>query len=213
MLHLKVFTFNPFSENTYLVYNEIGEAALFDPGCFNAFEQAQLKNFILENNLELKELFLTHAHIDHILGYSWVHDQYGLKARANEKELSVFQRGTESAMMFGIPYQEGPGIQTDLKQGDKIRICGEEWELREAPGHSPGSILFVHHGQEIVIAGDVIFRESIGRTDLPGGNHEALLQSIAREVYSLPDSFTLFPGHGPETSVGHEKQFNPFVRG
>lgn len=213
MLQLHVFTFNPFSENTYLLYTENGDACLFDPGCSNASEQSEFKSFLQQKNLRLTELFLTHAHIDHILGYSWIHDQYGLTAHAHENEIPVFQRGIESAMRFGVPYEAGPNLQVDLKHGAKIQICGEEWELRESPGHSPGSILFVCHSKGWVIAGDVLFRESIGRTDLPGGNHESLLRSIQRELYSLPDSFIIYPGHGPETTIGHEKKFNPFIRG
>lgn len=212
MLKLQVFTFNPFSENTYLLYNDDGAAALFDPGCSNASEQAELMAFLKENKLRLESLFLTHAHIDHILGYSWVYDTFSLKAHANEKEIAVFQRGVESALLFGIPYEAGPGLEVDLNHGDELDILGETWELREAPGHSPGSILFINHTLKWVIAGDVLFRESIGRSDLPGGNQNALFQSIQRELYSLPDTYTVFPGHGPETTIGHEKQFNPFVR-
>lgn len=212
MLHLQVFTFNPFSENTYLIYNDEGAACLFDPGCSNAREQSELTSFLKEHRLHLEALFLTHAHIDHILGYAWVYDTYSLKARASEKEIPVFQRGAESAMLFGVAYEEGPGLQTDLHHGDTLNIIGDSWELREAPGHSPGSILFIHHGMKWVIAGDVLFQESIGRTDLPGGNQHALFQSIHKQVYSLPDDYTVFPGHGPETTVGHEKQFNPFLR-
>ncbi|HCS19578.1 MAG TPA: MBL fold hydrolase [Bacteroidetes bacterium] len=212
MLQIQVFTFNPFSENTYLVYNDKGVACLFDPGCSNALEQGELMAFLKDNKLSLESLFLTHAHIDHILGYAWVYETFSLKARANEKEISVFQRGVESAMLFGVPYEAGPGLQVDLHHGDKLQLLGESWELREAPGHSPGSILFINHAMKWVIAGDVLFRESIGRSDLPGGNQHALFQSIQRELYSLPDDYIVFPGHGPETTIGHEKRFNPFVR-
>lgn len=214
MLHIHVFTFNPFSENTYIVYNsESKEACLFDPGCSNAAEQAAVKRFLEERSLSLTQLLLTHAHIDHILGYSWVYDTYKLTAQANEKEIPVFQRGVESALMFGIPYEAGPNLKANLKHGDTLDLLGEKWELREAPGHSPGSILFVCHAKKWVIAGDVLFKESIGRSDLPGGNHDALLHSIERELYSLPHDYMVFPGHGPETSIGHEKQYNPFIRG
>lgn len=214
MLQIHVFTFNPFSENTYLLFNsETREACLFDPGCSNATEQSALKRFLEEKSLSLDHLLLTHAHIDHILGYSWVHDTYKLVAHANEKEITVFQRGVESAMMFGIPYTEGPSLKTDLRHGDTLSLLGEEWELREAPGHSPGSILFICHARKWVIAGDVLFRESIGRSDLPGGNHDTLLHSIQKQLYTLPDDYTVFPGHGPETTIGHEKQFNPFILG
>jgi len=214
MVQIQAFTFNPFSENTYLLFNtETKEACLFDPGCSNATEQATLKRFLKEKSLTLTQLLLTHAHIDHILGYSWVHDTYNLTARANEKEIPVFQRGKESALLFGISYEEGPKLIADLNHGLVLDIVGEKWELREAPGHSPGSILFVCHAKKWVIAGDVLFRESIGRSDLPGGNQEALMRSITRELYSLPDDYTVFPGHGPETSIGHEKQANPFIRG
>ncbi|MBI1222212.1 MAG: MBL fold metallo-hydrolase [Bacteroidetes bacterium] len=212
MLHVQVFTFNPFSENTYILYNDSGEAALFDPGCFNAHEQAMVKSFLEDKNLKLQSLFLTHAHIDHILGYHWVNSTYNLVAHANEKEEPIFKRGLESSLLFGIPYTEGPALIGDLQHKDEIIICGEKVELREAPGHSPGSLLFVLHNQKEVLVGDVIFEESIGRTDLPGGNHETLLASISKEVYSLPDDYVLHPGHGRATTVGHEKRFNPFVR-
>jgi hydroxyacylglutathione hydrolase len=212
MLHLQVFTFNPFSENTYLLYNDEGAASLFDPGCSNAREQAELTRFLKDKGLKIESLFLTHAHIDHILGYAWAHDTFSLRARANEKEIPVFQRGVESALLFGVAYEEGPALQTDLHHGDSVTILGEAWELREAPGHSPGSILFIHPAMKWIIAGDVLFRESIGRSDLPGGDQNALVHSIKTHLYSLPDDYMVFPGHGPETTIGHEKRFNPFVR-
>ncbi len=212
MMQLERFTFNPFSENTYLIHDS-QQATLIDPGCFNASEQAVLEHYLKEHGLVLGQVVLTHAHIDHILGLSWIYDRFGIKATMHENERTVFARAVESAMLFGIPYDPAPEPDCWEKGKKSIELAGDVWEMRDVPGHSPGSVLFIHHNAQTVIGGDVLFRESIGRTDLPGGDFPTLEKSIREQLYTLPEPYTVFPGHGPETTIGHEKRFNPFVQG
>lgn len=195
-----------------MIYEEGGEACLIDPGCSNATEQSILKRFIKEHDLRLTSLILTHAHIDHILGYAWAAEEFNLVARCHSLEESVFKSGVQTAMLYNLPYSEGPQPVYDLQQGLVLNLAGEDWEFREAPGHSPGSVVLINHQRKWVIAGDVLFQGSIGRTDLPGGNHDALLKSISQQLYSLPDDYKVYPGHGLFTTIGHEKQNNPFIR-
>lgn len=213
MIRIQPFTFNPFSENTYVLDDgSAGDSWIIDPGCFSASEQSALKAYVHSEGLKPSRLLLTHAHIDHILGNEWVCSEYGLQPEMHVKELPVFENAAGSAALFGVPYTAGPGPETFLDTSMKLTLGESEWELLDVPGHSPGSIAFVCHALGWVLGGDVLFQESIGRSDLPGGNHEQLIQSIREKLYTLPDHYRVFPGHGPETTIGHEKRNNPFVR-
>lgn len=212
MQKLEIFTFNPFSENTYLIYEEGGEACLIDPGCSNSTEQSILKKFLKEKELRVTSLILTHAHIDHIMGYDWAASEFKLVARCHPLEESVFKSGVQTSILYNLPYTEGPKPTFDLQQGMVLNLAGQDWEIRETPGHSPGSVVLINHLMKWVIAGDVLFQGSIGRTDLPGGNHDTLLKSISQQLYSLPDDYKVYPGHGLFTTIGYEKQNNPYIR-
>lgn len=210
-IKIKIFTFNGFYENTYLLYNEKGDGIIIDPGCYEKHEQDELSNFITENNITLKKLLLTHSHIDHILGYQYVCKTYNLTPENHANDVDTFLRVKDYAPMYGFTgYTEGKEPTGQINHLDKIELGEILLEARFVPGHAPGHLVFICHEQKFVINGDCLFNGSIGRTDLPGGNHEQLLSSIREQLFTLPDDYTIFCGHGPETTVGKEKTSNPF---
>ncbi len=211
MFQIKTFTFNPFQENTYLLINEHNEGILIDPGCSNTDEEQELSDFLTQNNIELKLLLHTHTHVDHVLGYEFIHRTYGLITQMHELELPIFRAVKSYASNYGFIYQEGPEPEILLKDGDIISFGSDSLEVLLCPGHSPGSIVFYCPKQQFAIAGDVLFYRSIGRSDLPGGNHNTLIHSIKTKLYTLPEDTIVFPGHGPQTTIGAEKIYNPFV--
>lgn len=211
MLHIKKFTFNPFQENTYVVHQG-KEALLIDPGCWDREEEKELGTYLSDNGLKPVRLVLTHAHIDHILGCAWVQEQYGLLPEMHKADLKTLEHGTRAAHLYNIPYTPSPLPEKFHSAGDVIRLGNEELNVLFVPGHAPGHIALHSKTQEFLIAGDVLFRHSIGRTDLPGGNMETLLQSIRAELFPLGDQVTVYSGHGPETTIGEERRNNPFLR-
>jgi glyoxylase-like metal-dependent hydrolase (beta-lactamase superfamily II) len=211
MLQIKSFTFNPFQENMYVVYNELNHAIIFDPGCYAQSEQNTLKNFISENNLKPKRLINTHCHIDHVLGNPFVHRTYHLLPEFHQNELSLLQAVESYGHMWGIQSEIQPEPISFLDEYDKITLDNDELEIRFTPGHSPASLCFVSHAHKWIIGGDVLFYQSIGRTDLPGGDYNTLIESIKNQIFTLPDDYVVFPGHGPSTSLGYEKNNNPFL--
>jgi len=184
---------------------------IVDPGCYTKSEQAELEGFITENNLNPVLLINTHGHIDHILGNAFVHRKYGLTPWLNRLDLDIYQGGERYGAVWGITLETPPDPQLGLEHGSQISLGEETFEVLFTPGHTPGEVCFVHTAQEFVIAGDVLFRMSIGRTDLPGGDHPTLIQSIQELLFKLPDSFEVFCGHGPSTTIGFEKLNNPFL--
>lgn len=209
-MRIKKFTFNPFQENTYVLINEKREALIFDPGCFEDFEKEELKNYIQQEDLTVKGIYTTHCHLDHVFGAEFLMEKYKLPFNIPEKDVPTYSMAPKSAAFFGIPDFTLPLATPDLKPG-KFSFGEIEYEIRFTPGHSVGHIVFVFHEEKVIIAGDVLFNGSIGRTDLPGGNFSHLEESIKTELYSLPDDFTVYCGHGPETTIGKEKKSNPFV--
>lgn len=213
MIQIKIFTFNPYQENTYLLYTEDRKCAIIDPGMYGPEEQSVLRHFIEENKLEPVLLLNTHCHIDHVLGNRYVYDTYGLLPQFHEGELPLLVEVQNYAPQMGIQYEISPIGETFLPSKGHIQLGEHQLELVFAPGHSPAHLCFYSSEQGFLIGGDVLFQNSIGRTDLPGGNHEQLLTSIRTQLYTLPDATVVYPGHGPQTTIGEEKQSNPFVRG
>ena len=212
MLSLKSFCFNPFQQNTYLVYDENGTAFIIDPGNSNAAENLTLKKFIEEKKLNLSRLLLTHAHIDHVLGNRFIYDTWGLLPELHEADLYLLSALEKTGAMYGIPCEASPEPVHFLKDGDLIRLGTYEFECLFTPGHSPGSISFYNAQNKLLISGDVLFHESIGRTDLPMGNHTQLLNSIKEKLFVLGDDLKVYSGHGPSTTIGHERKYNPFLQ-
>ncbi len=211
MLKIKVFTFSPIQENTYLLYNEHKESIIIDPGCYFPEEQQELKAFIDSNHLTPKMLLNTHCHLDHVFGNKFIAETYGLTLQLHPKEEVVLQMASASGLMFNLPFDNYQGKFIFLKEGDDIYLGDDELEVIDAPGHSPGSICFYSNSQKFIIGGDVLFNGSIGRTDLPGGDYDTLIKSIKEKLFVLPDEVIVYNGHGPETTIGNEKKFNPFV--
>lgn len=211
MLYLKSFTFNPFQENTYVIYDDELTAYIIDPGNSTETENAALKNFISEKKLSLKRLLLTHAHIDHILGNKFIFDNYGLLPEVNREDLFFLERMPQTAAMYGLSCDPSPMPEHFINHGDTISLGKYVFECIHTPGHSPGSISFYNQENKILLGGDVLFRESIGRSDLPMGDHETLIRSIKEKLFVLGDDVKVYSGHGPSTTIGYEKQNNPFL--
>ena len=211
MLKIKVFTFSPIQENTYVVYNEKNECLIIDPGCYFAQEQQELKAFIDKNGLIPKMLLNTHCHLDHVFGNKFVAETWNLGLHLHPKEEVVLQFAPTSGLMYDMPFDNYQGQFIFLNEGDKIFLGEDELEIIHAPGHSPGSICFYCKAQKFIIGGDVLFNGSIGRTDLPMGDHQTLINSIKQKLFLLPGDVIVYNGHGPETTIGNEKKYNPFV--
>ena len=209
---IKTFTFSPFQENTYLVFDETHEAVLIDAGCFNESEQLQLKNYIQENNLILKRLLNTHLHLDHQFGNRFVTDTYGLKPEAAKEDEFLIAKMLTQARMFGLPFSgEAQELGAYIEDNQEICFGNSKFIALHVPGHSPGSMAFYSEKEGVLFAGDVLFNGSIGRTDLEQGDYATLIRSIQNRLLPLPDSTVVYSGHGPSTTIGNEKVNNPFL--
>ena len=211
MLKIQQFTFNPVQENTYVIFNEKGACAIIDPGCYFDNEYKELTDFILSNNLAPKCLLNTHCHLDHVFGNKRIAELYKLQLQMHPNEKKLFDYAPASGEMWGLPFENYEGPVVYFNEGDQIRLDDDVLEILLTPGHSPGSVSFYHKQGQFVIAGDVLFRSGIGRTDLPGGNFDTLISSIRNKLFTLPDDVTVYSGHGPETTIGEEKISNPFL--
>jgi glyoxylase-like metal-dependent hydrolase (beta-lactamase superfamily II) len=212
MLTLQSFTFNAFAENTYLLTNELRQCWIIDPGMQSAAERAAFTGYIDKAGLKPVAIINTHAHIDHILGVAAMIEQYRIPFLLHEKELPVLAAGRGAAVMFGIPFDGAPQPTGFLREGEPLMLGEDTLTLLHVPGHSPGSIVFYSAAEGWAVAGDTLFAGSIGRTDLPGGNHETLMAAIPAQLFTLPDETVVYPGHGPSTTIGDEKRSNPFFR-
>jgi len=212
MISVHSFTFNGFQENTFVLVDRENEALIIDPGCYDRGEQEQLRSFIEERELRPVRLVNTHFHLDHILGNAFVSRTYGLAVESHRAGLPVLEMADVSAQLYGFTgYEPSPTPQVFWEEGDIIPFGGG-LKVLFVPGHSPGHIALVSEEDGFVVGGDVLFNGSIGRTDLPGGSMPELERSIREKMYTLPDEYTVYCGHGPETTIGHEKRTNPFVR-
>lgn len=214
MIQIKSFIFNFFSENTYLLYDETGEAVLIDCGCMAPDEQETLSRFIDENKLTLKRLLNTHYHFDHAVGNAFIFHQYGIRPEIHRTEI---EGGAPTLQMQASKF----GIPLPFEEVEPLRYIGDNEEIHFGhsllkailvPGHSAGSLAFYSEDSRFLIAGDVLFLQSIGRTDLWGGDYNTLISNIKNKILTLPDDTTVYPGHGPATTVGAEKRDNPFLK-
>jgi hydroxyacylglutathione hydrolase len=206
------FTFNAFSENTYVLSDETGACVIVDPGMTDESEDEVLFGYLQAEGLKPEKLLNTHCHIDHILGNRAVCERYNIELYAHPLEQSTIDRAPAASLMWGIPYRETPNPQKFLIPGEEITFGQTQLEVRFTPGHAPGHVVFIEHQSAQIIAGDVLFRGSVGRVDLPGCNASDLVSSIRTQLYTLPDHFVVYPGHGPTTTIGQEKKSNAFVR-
>ncbi len=213
MMRVKKFTFSPIAENTYVLYTPNGDAAIIDPGCYTLQELQQLAQFITDNSLKPLLLLQTHCHLDHVFGTKWVAETYGLLPQMHRNEEQVLQFAPASGQMWGMPFDGYTGKKIWLNEGDTLTLGTETLDVIFAPGHSPGHICFYNAADGYLMGGDVLFAGSIGRTDLPGGNFDVLIESISTQLLSLPDKTIVYSGHGPATTIGEERATNPFLQG
>jgi len=213
MIPVSVFTFNPFQENTYIICSSAKNCIIFDPGCYFSSEEQQLLSFISEKKLNPVRLINTHAHLDHIFGNAFVHEKWNLLPQLHRDELPMLQLAPQISRSYGIDLvKRSPEPDTFIQEGDTISLDDIELLTILTPGHSVASLSFYNSTEGYLIAGDVLFRDSIGRTDLPGGDYDTLIQVIKEKLFSLPDDTVVYPGHGPKTTIGYEKRNNPFLR-
>lgn len=213
MLTVVPFTFNPVQENTYILYNGLKDCCIIDPGCYFPEEREKLRSFITENGLKPVLLLNTHCHLDHVFGNKFVHETWGLNLHLHPLEKQLLDFAPQSGERWQLPFDNYEGPLVYLEPGKNISLGEDELEVRFTPGHSPGSVSFYSATDGFLISGDVLFRGSVGRTDLPGGDFNVLEHSIRTQLYPLPDTTKVFSGHGPATSIGFEKANNPYVPG
>ena len=211
MIEVKGFTFNPFQENTYVLHDETMECVVIDPGCYSPEEKLELTEYIREKKLKPVKLLNTHCHIDHILGNKYVAETWNLELYIHNLELDLLNAAKAYGANWGIFAEKSPVPARFIGENDVIEFGNSKLEILFAPGHSPGSICFYNSENNFCISGDVLFYQSIGRTDLPGGDYPTLINSIKNKLFTLPDGTLIYPGHGTTTTVGSEKRNNPFL--
>jgi len=212
MLQIQGFVFNFASENTYILYNENKNAWLIDPGNMNEQETKAIESFISEYGLKIEKILLTHAHIDHVLGLQWAFDTFKVPVYMHKEDQEVLDMLQASGMRFGFSVEP---VKADIKyisEGEVLDLDGEKFKIYHVPGHSPGSVVYHNEDQKFMISGDVLFEGSIGRTDLYKGNHEQLINGIINKLFVLDAETKVFSGHGNPTTIGFEKQYNPFFK-
>ncbi|WP_066838318.1 MBL fold metallo-hydrolase [Rufibacter ruber] len=210
-LQIESFTFNPFSENTYVLFDSSKECVIIDPGCATRQEEQELKDFIEARGLTVARLLNTHCHIDHVLGNYFVATTYHVPLEIHEADLAVLRAVPTYSAAYGFPQYQEVLPEKFLKEGEDVSFGNTRLQVLFTPGHAPGHVVFYHEESQLVIGGDVLFQRSIGRTDLPGGDYQTLINSIRTKLFTLPDAVRVYPGHGPSTTVGEEKNSNPFL--
>jgi glyoxylase-like metal-dependent hydrolase (beta-lactamase superfamily II) len=211
MLNIETFTFNPFRENTYVVSDDTGECVIIDAGNYSAAEDKMLAEYVRSNNLKPVAAINTHGHVDHILGVAEVTDTYGIPFALNPMDKFLVDTASEHGKLYGMQMREIPEITTCLKEGDVISFGNTTLKVILTPGHTPGHVCFYEPESKTLFTGDTLFRESIGRTDLPGGDYSWIMRSILDKIIPLGGDVKIYPGHGPDSTVGHETLYNPFI--
>ncbi|HXD76738.1 MAG TPA: MBL fold metallo-hydrolase [Puia sp.] len=211
MLTVKSFEFNPVQENTYVLSDQKDACVIIDPGCYFGNERTALQEHIEQQGLSPKLLLNTHCHLDHVFGNQFVSSTWDLPLYLHEKEQPVLSVAPAMGLQWGMPFENYRGPLHFLVPGQPVRLGDESIDVLFLPGHSPGSVGFYYAPGGFLIGGDVLFRGSIGRTDLPGGDHATLLKSIRDQIWPLPDETVVYAGHGEPTTIGWEKQHNPFL--
>lgn len=209
MASIKSFVFSPFEENTYVYTDDAGETVVIDPGCYTQAEKETLKAYL--DPLNVKAILLTHAHLDHIFGVAYLLRHFKVKVYMHPLEKPILADFESRCKMWGIPGAEPFEVHDFYEEGDTFQVGNTRFDLLHVPGHAPGHVALVAHEQGLVFGGDCLFRRSIGRTDLPLGDHDTLIASIKTKLFTLPDHYTVYAGHMGTTTIGEEKKFNPYL--
>jgi len=204
--------FNPYEVNTFIVAAGDGQCAIIDPACCSPGEQATLKKFITDKGLRPVWLINTHGHFDHVIGNAFVCNTWQVKTAAHRDDLFLMENAYRQGEIFGFSVEQPPKPSVFLEDNDTVDFDNVSLQVRHIPGHSPGSIVLYSSAQNRVFVGDVMFRGSIGRTDLPGGNYDLLIAGIEKKLMTLSPDTKVYTGHGPETSIGQERKYNPFLK-
>jgi len=211
MIQVKKFTFNPIQENTYVLYDETNECIIIDAGCYFDYEQKELSDFIEENHLRPVKLVNTHCHLDHIFGITFCRTKYKIPFIAHQAESFLVEGVVAHGERFGIPTDPVDAADEFIDENDVVQFGNSKLEVIHIPGHAPGHVVLYCRDQNFLLAGDVLFYGSVGRTDLPQGSYEQLIGNIQQKLLVLPEETVVYSGHGPETSIGFEKASNPFL--
>jgi hydroxyacylglutathione hydrolase len=213
MIQIEKITFNPFQENTYLLYDETGECLIIDPGCLDVNEQQQLAATIMAKQLKPVKLIHTHLHLDHVFGSKFVATHWKLPVLAHADDAFFLPITKDYALKFGVKLNDNPPSLTGfLNDGDDVTFGNSSVKVIHVPGHSPGGVCFYASNEKILVAGDALFAGSVGRTDLAMGDYDTLIDNIKAKLLTLPDDTMVYPGHGPSTTIGHERQSNGFLQ-
>ena len=210
MINIKTFVFSPFMENTYVIYDEDKQAFIVDPGCYEKYEKDQLDEFISSEELQIQKLINTHCHIDHVFGNYHVKHKYKVPFLIHSKDHDTLRAVKAYAPSYGFQHYQEAEPDSFLREGEELVVGNMKFEIRFTPGHAPGHIVLINEEEKVCLGGDVLFQGSIGRTDLPGGDFNTLINSIHTQLFNLADDMVVYPGHGPETTIGVEKRTNPF---
>ena len=212
-MNIQRFAFNPFQVNTYILWDETRECAIIDPGCYGKEEENVITGFIAGHGLKPVRLINTHCHIDHIAGMAFISKTYDLKPEAHPDGFQFIQHSEKAGFIYGFDKLDTIYPEISLKEGQVIKFGNSELHVIETPGHADGSLCFISHTDKFVITGDVLFNQSIGRSDLPTGDYDLLMKNIFEKLLTLPGDYKVYPGHGPETTIGYEAYSNPFLNG
>ena len=210
MIQIQNFVFNPFLENTYVLHDETKEAIVIDPGCYEDHERQELVDYIEHHELKVVSLLNTHCHIDHVLGNSFVKRQFGVSLWIHAEDEATLKSVEVYAPAYGFAHFEACEAEKFLMEGEQVHFGNSILDIRYTPGHAPGHVVFLNEAENICIGGDVLFDGSIGRTDLPGGDFDTLINSIHSQLFTLNEAMVVYPGHGGTTTIGKEKVSNPF---
>lgn len=211
MITIKSFVFNPFQENTFVLNDETNNCIIVDAGCYSANEKTEIDNYLVNNNLTLVKIINTHCHVDHVLGNAYLSEKYNPTIWAHIGDANLLSNAKKHGIVFGFVVEEPPLITNYLEEGTDIVFGNSALKVFHVPGHSLGSVAIYCAEQNFVIVGDVLFKGSIGRTDLPGGDYDLLMNSIFTKLMTLPPDTVVYPGHGPATSIHEEALSNPFL--
>ena len=211
MISIKRFIFNAIEENTYVLFDETNNCVIIDAGCYDETEQNTLKNFIIANNLKPVALLNTHCHFDHVFGNAFVCREFNIESWIHKDEMVNIERAVAYTSAFGMRMEQAPVPTHFLNDGDSFKFGNSSLKIIHTPGHSPGCVCFYSEPDEMIITGDTLFSGSIGRTDLPGGDYDQIMDSLLNKLMTLPGDTTAYCGHGPNTQISHELMFNPFI--